>query len=299
VPGGAEGTITRISTRPRAIKTGRFAIAIRDCTFDVEGPAMIRKHFSRRPGFTPVDVLVVLALLLLALAFLAPAVSRVREAAARTHSTNNLKQMALAVHSHNDTYKLLPPVVGEFARKTGTVHFFMLPFIEQGPLCNSGTNAVWDNDVWSKRVEVYLDPRDASAPPGAVFKGWLATTNYPANAMVFTDGKHNLVTAMPDGTSNTLMIGQRYQMCNGTPTAWAYPSLFTWAPMIAYDNHALFQISPSQDECDPTRAQALGSVLLIAMGDGSARAVNPRLSAQTWYYLCDPADGNPLGPDFQ
>jgi len=259
---------------------------------------MAIRRGPRRYGFTPVDLLIVIGFLLLLGALLVPAVQRVREAAARTQSLNNLKQMALACHSINDTNRALPPVVGEFANKTGTVHFFLLPYIEQGPLYNRGTDAVWDHDVWSKPLDIFRDPRDASAPPDGVYKSWLATTNYPANAMVFTDGKTNLVNAMPDGTSNTLMIGQRYQMCNGTPTAWGYPSLYPWAPMIAYDNQAMFQDSPRQEECDPTRAQAMGGLLLIALGDGSARAVSPRLSAKTWYYLCDPADGNPLPADF-
>jgi hypothetical protein len=259
---------------------------------------MATRRSPRRLGLTPVDLLIVIAFLLLLGALLAPAVARVRDAAARTQSLNNLKQIALACHAINDTNRALPPVVGEFANKTGSMHFFILPYIEQGPLFSSGTNAVWDNDVWSKPVVIYLDPRDTSAPPDSVYKSWLATTNYPANAMVFTEFKRNLVTAMPDGTSNTLMIGQRYQMCNGTPTAWGYPSLYPWAPMIAHDNQSLFQMSPRQDECDPTRAQAIGGTLLIALGDGSARAINPRLSAKTWYYLCDPADGNPLPADF-
>jgi hypothetical protein len=258
---------------------------------------MTRKSLALRRGVSPVDLLVLIALLLFAFAFLVPAVQRVREAAARVQSTNNLKQLALAMHNAHDTYASFPPTVGAFANKTGTAHFFILPFIEQGPLYNSATNAVWDNDVWSKRVEIFIDVRDASGPPGGLYKNWLATTNYPVNWMVFKDGGTKL-QQIPDGTSNTLMFAQRYQMCNGTPTAWGYPSLYSWAPVMAYDNQSLFQIAPRQDDCDPTRAQAIGGVPLIALCDGSVRSLTPRLSAMTWANLCDPADGNVLGPDF-
>jgi hypothetical protein len=258
---------------------------------------MHQKLLARRGAVSPVDLLLLVALLLLAFAFLGPAVARVREAAARAQSTNNLKQLGLGMHSFHDSYKAFPPSVGEHANKTGTAHFFILPFIEQAALYNRGTDAVWDNSVWSTRIAIFSDPRDTTVPPGGLFKSWLATTNYPVNWMVFKEGGTTF-QQIPDGTSNTLMFAQRYQMCNGAPTAWGYPSLFSWAPVVAYDNQALFQTWPPQDECDPTRAQAIGGVMLIALCDGSVRSLNPRLTALTWANLCDPADGNVLGADF-
>jgi hypothetical protein len=247
---------------------------------------------------TIIQLLVVLAILLILIGLLIPAVQRVREAAARAQSMNNMKQIGLACHNAHDVYNGFPPTVGDFANKTGTLHFFLLPFIEQQNIYNMGTTAVWDNDVWSMPVTVYLDPRDISAPPGNVFQNWLATTSYPANWMVFKDGQGGTQLAqIPDGTSNTLMFTQRYQICNGTPTAWGYPGVYTWAPMVAYYNCSLPQLTPGQQECDPTRPQAMGGALLIGMCDGSVRTANPRVSAQTWSNVCDPADGNVLGND--
>src|SRR5260370_998572 len=95
---------------------------------------MTTQPHCRRFGFTPVQLMVVLALLLLGLAFLAPALARIREAAARTQSMNNLKQLALAVHSAHDTYASFPPAIGDFQNKTGSLHFFLLPFVEQADL---------------------------------------------------------------------------------------------------------------------------------------------------------------------
>ncbi len=157
---------------------------------------------------------------------------------------------------------------------------------------------MWDNDTWGKQVGLFLDPRNGAGPPGNIFQSWLATTNYAGNWMVFKDGKGGVqFVQIPDGTSNTLMYATRYQLCNGTPTAWGYPGLYTWAPMVAYDNQALFQQAPTQSDCDPSRPQAIGGVMLIALCDGSVRSINPRVSAQTWANLCDPADGMPLGND--
>ena len=63
---------------------------------------------ARRSAFTLIELLVVIAIIAILIALLVPAVQKVREAAARTESTNNLKQLALAFHNHHDTMKFFP-----------------------------------------------------------------------------------------------------------------------------------------------------------------------------------------------
>ena len=251
-----------------------------------------------RRGFTLIDLAVAVGFLLFLLAVLAPFVFRLFRQRQAVDSQNNLRQIMLAVHNYHENHAVLPPIAGKGNGQVhGSILFHLLPYIEQANLFEQGQ--VWEAGTISQPIGVFVHPPDKTAPRGNKFDDWLATSNYAASWLVFKSGGGKL-QQIADGTSNTIFLAERYQVCNAQPCAWAYDKLYHWAPVFAYYSTDKFQHQPAAEQCDPALPQSLSAAgINVGMGDGSVRLVGPAISPSTWHAALTPDGNDILGQDWE
>jgi prepilin-type processing-associated H-X9-DG protein len=171
---------------------------------------------SHRPGITLFQLLLVIALLALLFALLLPAVLRVRAAAARAQSQNNMKQIALAVHNYHDVNGAMPAGVND-NNFSAAAH--LLPYIEQDAVfkqinfnkpCDDKANL----PVRQLVIKTFLNPMDTQmgVEPNVGATNYLYCAgdqfDLKDNSGLFYLNSKTKFADIPDGTSNTFMAGE-------------------------------------------------------------------------------------------
>ncbi len=208
-------------------------------------------HRHRHRGFTLIELLVVIAIIAILIGLLLPAVQKVRDAAARTQSQNNLKQLGLAVSNFESAFQITPPIFGQVkgGGDSGSIFYHLLPQLEQEPLYRMGPDA-----ARSAPLKVLRHPGDVTQTGDGVFDlpvaapswssssgtanpypAWASQSNirwglssYGANWQVFGD-QGAKISKFGDGLSNTIVFNEKYavqQRPSGNPmfgaTLWGY-----------------------------------------------------------------------------
>lgn len=265
-------------------------------------------RLSRRAtAFTLIELLVVIAIIAVLIGLLLPAIQKVRQAAARAHSANNLKQMGLAVHNFSGAHEnRLPPSEGSLGGSDFGVHslfFFILPFIEQENISVQYPEGFIGVDI-PVTVKTFIAPSDPTNDGTTEF------ASYASNSALFYQGAMMPSAFGPKGFSNTVILMERYAqtaISSGPGSIGLQSRFHIWSgsftsldcsmPGDGFSNAP--QFAPPLDQSDNRAPQGFEtSVMLVCMGDGSVRSVSPGVSPATWNWACNPGDDNALPVDW-
>jgi hypothetical protein len=210
-------------------------------------------------------------------AFLA-AKKKAQEAAARATSSNNLKQIALAMHNYESANGTLPPaaVCDKKGKPMLSWRVLILPYIEEDTLYKQfKLDEPWDSEnnkkLIAKMPRVYAMPGGKDAKP--------TQTHY--RVFVGNGAAHDFLkgprlTDFTDGTSNTLLV-----VTAKDSVIWTKPDELEFDAEKDMTKLLGFLPGPCQ----------------VALADGSVRSFNPKITKKTLHAMITRAGGEVVNED--
>ena len=203
----------------------------------------------------------------------------------RLSSGHNLEQIGLGLHNYHDSNKSLP-AGGTFTRDGQPLHSAMtmiLPFIEQNALFESidieqPWNSARNRQPFESSIPAYQFPPGVPNPEFKVAPGLPALTNYAGNVRVLPLGRSMTISAITDGTSNTVLFGE------------VNVGLRPWGDPLNLRDPAVGLNQGSHSFGSPFHG---GAQLLLV--DGSVRFVSGSTSAAVLKSIATPDSGDTVG----
>ena len=267
----------------------------------------------RRRAFRLIELVVVAGIIAFLVGLILPAVLKVREAAHRIASTNNLKKIALATincaenndrklpRPGDDAYPFEKGELAEDGRRQKTGYgpplFHIIPYVESSSLYHDSYSDE-DGLYSSKRLRgtrypIYQATDDPTRDPSG------DSCCYAVNELAFAPpgnkGYRLYWADFPDGTSNTILYAEQYARQYGTwGTGWTESRIFRSYSMSGEERipkYPPFQDRPriGRDTFDGERPQSIRSGgLLVVLADGDVRVIGKDVTAKWFYEACTP-----------
>jgi prepilin-type N-terminal cleavage/methylation domain-containing protein/prepilin-type processing-associated H-X9-DG protein len=210
---------------------------------------------GKHRGFTLIELLVVIAIIAVLIGLLLAAIQKVRETASRAKCQNNLMQMGLACHNFENTYQRFPLGIADPVDiHPSTWMWSILPFVEQQNLYNTGS--------MSNTIPLYYCPSEPRSYAGSFYNNG-GTDYVGVSGLTYMDGLGIVnardggssnpvrVTDVTDGTSNTVMLGERPPSANwGKGNAFGHSFYDSLGCMAEQHGTTLYDGSPDNLPCN-------------------------------------------------
>jgi prepilin-type N-terminal cleavage/methylation domain-containing protein len=279
-----------------------------------------------RKGFSLIETIICIAIIGTLAGLLVVAIQKARVTAVSIKDKNNIRQVILAIHQYTSSNSDVLPTTKDRSNRDRPMIFWLLnPYF-------SVPEPYWTMDprtgMLITTVKEYTLINDHSINFDINFGHRSGPMSMGANHLCFKNSS-TLFASVPDGTSNTIGLGERYYLTekrNNTTTyfpvdvsegfpPYKYPnergcgtrtSLFAGAeyydifpitegnPPVSRSSvpGITFQVKPSIMEADGRQLQALTLIgLSVAMMDGSVRTIRPEVSESTFWNAVTPSGG--------
>lgn len=281
---------------------------------------------NRRTAFTLIELLVVIAIISTLIGMLLPAVQKAREAASRLSCGNNLKQIGLAMQMHADATDRLPPSRSFVGGPTWAVH--ILDHLEQSNLrrqWNMGVTYYQQTPVARQtNVKIYFCPsrrasgdlpasRSGDIPSNSSWGGGShvpgALGDYavcvdrsgfdmPNSTTPFLDGSFQLGTGIrindfPDGSSNTLLVGEKHVPLGRNGVGWWDCSIYNgdYHQCSCRAGSTFYPLTTNPNDTSWKFGSRHVMVVLFCFADGHVQALHENIDPYVLELLNQRSDG--------